>query len=183
MGCHLAFPRERRLGTKLAGNEGAIVLSHEQELWLNPQLVQSARCTGSRHRLYSCRPVDEFLQKLNPVSKGIRGVEAARPRNRIIPDDLVTGLDKAVAKAVDLFNDEGRVGPSLGLELHIDPDMDLALTSTKPAPAATLKHGWLLLLEHTKNADEERASFGLFTWRHRELDVIDDHPRGPHGTR
>ncbi len=94
----LAFPRERRLGTKLAGNEGAIVLSHEQELWLNPQLVQSARCTGSRHRLYSCRPVDEFLQKLNPVSKRIRGVEAARPRNRVIPDDLVTGLDKAVAK-------------------------------------------------------------------------------------
>ena len=127
----------------------------------------------------SFRPVDGFGQKLDPVPEGVRGVEASRSRNRVILDDLVTGLGKAVAESVDLFNDEGRVGLSLGPELHIDTDMDPAPTSSKPAPAATLKQGRLLLLEHTEDPDEERASFGLFACRHRELNVINDHPRGP----
>ena len=73
--------------------------------------------------LHNCL-AKRILQKLDPVSERIRRVEATRPRNRIIPDDVVSGLGKEAAESVDLVDDESRVGLSLGLKLRIDTDVD-----------------------------------------------------------
>ena len=80
----------------------------------------------------------------------------------------MSGLGKAVTELIDFVNDEGRVGLSLGLELRIDADVDLAIASAKPASAATLKQERLLLFDHLENSHEERASFCLLAGRHRE---------------
>jgi len=112
--------------------------------------------------------VNRILEKLDSVSKGICSEEAPRSRNRVTPDDVMSGLGKPVAEYIDLIDDEGRVCLSLRLEIFVATHVDLTRTPPKPASAATLKPGRLLLFNHSEDPHKECASLGLLPGRHRE---------------
>ena len=126
---------------------------------------------------------EAIFQKFYTVPERVRRVEAARSGNRFIPDHAVSRLGETLAEPVDLIDKEGWVGFLLRSKVHIDTHMDLASPSSKPAPTATLQEGWLRLLHHLKDLNEERPRLDLFPSRHRELHVVDDQ-RGlnPFGT-
>ncbi len=80
----------------------------------------------------------------------------------------MSGLGKPVAEPIDLVDDKSWVGLSLRPKVYIDTHVDFARIPPKPASAATLKPGRLLLLNHSEDSHKERASFGLLAWRHCE---------------
>jgi hypothetical protein len=83
------------------------------------------------------------FDELDPVLERIRDVHALQAGDRHVPLDGMTGIDAADDECREAFHAERRVGLAGGLEIRVDPEMELGCTAAEPETAAVGERGGL----------------------------------------
>jgi hypothetical protein len=113
------------------------------------------------------------FDELDPVPERIRDVHALQAGDRHVPLDGMTGIDAADDECREAFHAERRVGLAGGLEIRVDPEMELGCTAAEPETAAVGERGGLGDFLESEHVAIEAAGRGFGTNRYGQLDVID----------
>jgi hypothetical protein len=113
--------------------------------------------------------------ELETVAPRILGVEVARVRNIVVPDDSRSGCSDAVGERIQgvAGNAQRRMCLAGRHERWLDADVQLLLTKSEPDAAARLERRRLLDLDETQNVAEVAPGRRLAARRRRQLDMID----------
>jgi hypothetical protein len=93
-------------------------------------------------------------------------------REVAVPLHIVASTGQLLDERIEVINDDPRMRLTSGPEVVFDAEMKLYPPGAKPHAAPGGEHRRLVDPCHAKNIDEERASCGFLTARHRQLHVM-----------
>ena len=100
------------------------------------------------------------------------GIDPPEAGEVTVPLHVLTSIGQALDQGIEIIDDDPRMRLAGGPEVVLDAQMQLHATSAKLHTATRRENRWLVYLCHVKDIDEERASCGLLTARHRQLHMM-----------
>ena len=119
----------------------------------------------------------KYREELDAVAPRICRVEAPGARKRVVPLDLLSGVQEPLRESIELAPVESKRGMRLlrRREGILDADVQLLISERKPDAASRLERLGLLDLLEAENTAEESTRIGLASRRRGQLHVVDFH--------
>jgi len=110
--------------------------------------------------------------KFDPVSKGIRRVEPAAARQRLIPYNRKSSRPETLRQFIETKDAKRGMSLFLRREVLFHPEVNDGSAAAEPASPATRERPGLGILPHADQVAEKCPRPVLFSRRHRQLQVV-----------